>query len=1425
VDRNLYIRIAAVGGPAASAQIRMVGRTIRETAAASGLATNMVSRDMGRMATKIGNGFRNIPFNTRMAGNALKHYSGLVGDQARYITQRMGQIAAASGLVSPRAGAGLSGLRSGMSQMATSAQIAASSVRPALASMGASAVSAGKQAMTSARGAWQTASLTMRGSMIASRMVVGDQFARMGSAMSRAGVGAKTLGTNLRNLSEENAQQVRSMATGFVVVGAIIGGIFGASFAKAAQFQTQMQNINAVLHLSAAGTKALSQQLIDLSQTLPQAPQKLAEAMYEVAQAGFDAEGGMLVLKAAAKAASAGLTDTVTASHGLIAIINAYGKSTTEANYISDVLFQTVKVGIITFEELSQQIGDFVGFAAAAGISIEDLGIAMSVMTRAGIPAAEAATSMNRVIQAFVKPSMDMKKAMDVTGISIEHFKDGSMTLGQAFAKLQHYTGGNVIVIQKLFHEIRAARGAYAMMADSGKLLTKVTGQFGDKLKITGQTTAALAEQSKAFNYHWQITKNNFSAAAIEIGNKLLPAMTNLVDGIGNLVQFWKSLPGPIKDVILILMGLVGAIAITAGAALMILPRLTSMSAGFVAVGFSAERSALMVKVAGRAMMGVSIVLAAVTAAWMIYSAMTKKAKTDTESLTAAVGETGSLLNDTVTNALTTNMADKGITKALGDLGIQGGLAIDSIEGVDGATKTLAKSIEAAIAGTYALGNSQIGTEKYSKGLESALNGDAGALGGYVKQLELVRSNLQQRMSGGQHPELEAEYNRIESTIKAITYLSQTRADGLKRLKAYNDATKAGTQATTSQTNALKGSATAAATYQAQQGKLSEGQSILNKLMKDASSPSDAYKDATEGLKPLTTLTKVYSDLLTAQQKKLDDSAKAQSKANNAGVKQAGDALTNAAARRRNAISAAAAAGRAVLDGNAKLARAGISATSAAGKAQLAEDTRNAKSALARQRTTNADFKKVATVGFSDYLTALQKSGSKSKVYFDDLATLTSRGFDDVALAVGDGSDESVTLAALFATRTDKQLKKVQASYANLAPSAKQSFRKFQAELDKKQKDFEKLNANIYLLVSKGNTLFVQAVLESSLDPSAQAALINQATKQGQAGIDKMYASLALANQRGGAEFAIDTESSIAIVDDVMKKFKGDTSMYANFDELYAAYKKLPGPVAKTKDDFVFALTSMGTAIKDLPKSVKTVVSADVTGADKLIKLNDQMDRWKAFVDAGAVVKTGKGKHGVVPHGVIQMTTTDLQRDITNSTPGTMPVKDMTVNATKVFLYGPVLSPDKRADGGVTLPKAATIQHATKNLIQWAEPETGGEAFIPLARSKRPRSLSIMSDVADRFGYALVSRQANGGLRYPEQVSPRANGGYTPGYQMGASRGAQSASRGGGGNVSESHTFSQPVYVDKVVAHDYADFRRDLDREISFRSFPGNHGG
>lgn len=68
------------------------------------------------------------------------------------------------------------------------------------------------------------------------------------------------------------------------------------------------------------------------------------------------------------------------------------------------------------------------------------------------------------------------------------------------------------------------------------------------------------------------------------------------------------------------------------------------------------------------------------------------------------------------------------------------------------------------------------------------------------------------------------------------------------------------------------------------------------------------------------------------------------------------------------------------------------------------------------------------------------------------------------------------------------------------------------------------------------------------------------------------------------------------------------------------------------------------------------------------------------------------------------------------------------------------------ADGDIRERHVAQIAPAGAER-RWAEPETGGEAYIPLAQSKRPRSISIWKETGRRLGIAMAS----GGLLTPFQ--------------------------------------------------------------------------
>ena len=93
-----------------------------------------------------------------------------------------------------------------------------------------------------------------------------------------------------------------------------------------------------------------------------------------------------------------------------------------------------------------------------------------------------------------------------------------------------------------------------------------------------------------------------------------------------------------------------------------------------------------------------------------------------------------------------------------------------------------------------------------------------------------------------------------------------------------------------------------------------------------------------------------------------------------------------------------------------------------------------------------------------------------------------------------------------------------------------------------------------------------------------------------------------------------------------------------------------------------------------------------------------------------------------------------------------------------VGLYSQSGGPSAQADGSVLSFYAGGGFHRERHVAQiapagawrvWAEPETGGEGYIPLAKSKRKRSEAILGQIADIFG----------GTYIPGAATPYATGG------------------------------------------------------------------
>lgn len=321
---------------------------------------------------------------------------------------------------------------------------------------------------------------------------------------------------------------IGSAASGGLAKAAVVGGLaftvaFGAAVASAIKFEAEMRNVQSISLQSDASLRKTSDAVLTLSTQMPQSADVLAKGLYDIESSAFHGADAMLVLQQSAKAASAGLSDTDLAARAITGALNAYGLSAGSAKDVSDILFQTVNLGVVTFSDLAQNMGQFIGTAAQAKVPLQDVASAYAAITLSGIPAAEAATSVNQVLTRLLKPSKEL--AGELHNLGYESGASALRTDGLATVinKLRVATGGSADVIVRMFGDIRASRGVLALMAADGANYQKALAGIADQSNRTGATQRAFDTQMRSTSAQLSLLRNDLSAFGIRVGLDVLP--------------------------------------------------------------------------------------------------------------------------------------------------------------------------------------------------------------------------------------------------------------------------------------------------------------------------------------------------------------------------------------------------------------------------------------------------------------------------------------------------------------------------------------------------------------------------------------------------------------------------------------------------------------------------------------------------------------------------------------------------------------------------------------------------------------------------------------------------------------------------------------------------------------------------------------
>ncbi|MFD5631581.1 phage tail protein [Streptomyces sp. NPDC127072] len=321
------------------------------------------------------------------------------------------------------------------------------------------------------------------------------------------------------------------------------------------------------------------------------------------------------------------------------------------------------------------------------------------------------------------------------------------------------------------------------------------------------------------------------------------------------------------------------------------------------------------------------------------------------------------------------------------------------------------------------------------------------------------------------------------------------------------------------------------------------------------------------------------------------------------------------------------------------------------------------------------------------------------------------------------------------------------------------------AQLAAQQKASDGLRASILALNDVNRSAYdAQIGFEASLDSLSESfakhgATLNLDTEAGRANATAMSQAaksqddLIASGLAAGESLGSMTKKSSELRESMMKlavdAFDGNKAKATEYvNTLLGVPSEIKTLVKAEKDEAVTGLAEVQSAIEKTPgtKSVKV----DALNGAAIAALRAVGIKTETLPDGRTRVFTSNGQSlgsiGAVTSAMNRLngksantyvTTTYRIRGNPNVASGTYLGSTAGRSAD-----GNIYTGRSYADGGM---ESHVAQIAQPTFRMWAEPETGGEAYIPLAQAKRPRSQAILGDVAERFGYRL-EKFAGGGM-------------------------------------------------------------------------------
>ena len=311
---------------------------------------------------------------------------------------------------------------------------------------------------------------------------------------------------------------------------ALLGTVGAASGGAALALEADMQNVATLIDGNVERTAELTEELKQIAPKTGSSLSDLSDGLYQVVSAYGDSAEAAAQLELSAKAGKAGVATTTDAVNLLSAVTKGWGDTSLEAQTkVSDLAFQTVKLGQTTFPELAGSMGKVVTMSEQLGVSQEEMFAVFATATGVTGSAAEVATQYRGVLQALQAPTKDMTKLLGEYGYENGQALVESEGLAGAIELITKYAAENELPMQKLVSSIEGQTIAATLAGPQAE-------SYADKLlemaNAAGATEEAFNTQQRSNQAFIDRIKASMQVMTVNLGQRFLPLLNEFLEWV-----------------------------------------------------------------------------------------------------------------------------------------------------------------------------------------------------------------------------------------------------------------------------------------------------------------------------------------------------------------------------------------------------------------------------------------------------------------------------------------------------------------------------------------------------------------------------------------------------------------------------------------------------------------------------------------------------------------------------------------------------------------------------------------------------------------------------------------------------------------------------------------------------------------------------